>query len=124
MALREAAITAVIILFMLNAGAVLMEDTGLAADMGVAPEPGGEDEIDAANSSAISIRAEGGIDETLFSAFTAVADTFNTVFAVLFAGPRMLNNLGVPDPITTFIFAPMYLIVGIAVADIITGRFG
>lgn len=124
MSLREAAITVVLFLVLLNASAVAMNESGLSDNLGVNPNPGGDDEISSANESARNISATGGIGQTLFGALAAVADTFNSIGELIFAGPRMFINLGVPEYIVTFVFAPAYIIVGIAVADILTGRFG
>lgn len=124
MALREAAIAAVLFLFFMNGAAVMMEDSGLNDAMGVNPNPGGGDEIQSANQSAQNISATGGIGQTLFGALSAAADTVNTILGLVFAGPTMFGNLGVPAFITAFVFGPAYLIVGIAILDVITGRFG
>lgn len=124
MAWKDAAISVLIFLVMLNGAAVLLEETGTTDALGIAPQPGGADELEKANQSTSKVVASQGNYQTLFGSFVGAATTFLKAFNAIFAGPRMLINLGVPSPIVTFVFGPAYIIVGIAVAQIITGRFG
>lgn len=112
----------VIFLLFLNAGAVAIGQAGVAADMGISPVVGGDDAINQANQSASDISAGGGFAGTLFGLFTSAAGTMIDVFAVAFAGPTMLSNLGVPGWMVGFVFTPLYLLVGIDVIYVLTGR--
>lgn len=114
----------VIILFLLNASAGLMVASGYAADIGIDLDPGADDELDKANETAQNIQTGSSIGETLFGALAAAAKTVTTIFTVIFIAPLMFNNLGVPTWLTAFVFAPMYIIVGIDVLQVLTGRFG
>jgi hypothetical protein len=112
----------VIFLLFLNAGAGLMVQSGVAADWGVDPNPGGDAELEKANATAAEIDPSGGLGDTLFGLYNSIAGTFQTVLETATAGPTMLNNLGVPGYLTAFLFAPLYLIVGIDVVYLLTQR--
>lgn len=113
----------VVILFLLNASAGLLVASGFAADIGIDLDPGADDELDTANETAQSIQTGSSIGETLFGALAAAGKTATTIFSVIFIAPLMFENLGVPTWITAFVFAPMYIIVGYDILNILTGRF-
>jgi len=46
------------------------------------------------------------------------------LLAIAFAGPVLFSNLGVPDFIVTFLFAPLYLVVAIDIVAILRGDSG
>lgn len=112
----------VIFLLFLNAGAGAFVASGTAADWGVSPTVGGDDALQQANQSATSIQGDGGFAQTLFGAFAGAANAFEGIFSVVFAGPLMIANLGVPSWLVTFVFAPAYLLVGIDLVYILTQR--
>lgn len=113
----------VIILFLLNASAGLMVASGYAEDIGISLTPGADEELNTAEDTAQNVSAGSSIGQTLFGLLAAAAKTANTIFTVIFIAPIMFQNLGVPTWITTFVFAPMYIIVGIDILQILTGRF-
>lgn len=113
-----------VFLVLLNASAGLVTGMGVADEMGVSPNPGGGDQVEAANSTASNVSAQQSSQgQTLFGVFTSLGNIFNTVFGLVFAGPTMLANIGIPGPIVTFLFAPAYIIVAADIAYILSGRF-
>lgn len=112
----------VIFLVFFNLAASMVMASGLGAAWGVAPNPGGDDEIDAANAEAEQVEPSGGFGETLFMMYNSIADTFNAIVRVVFAGPTMLTNVGIPAWFTTFLFGPMYILVGLDIMYALTGR--
>ena len=112
----------VIFLIFLNAAAGVMVSSGVAADWGVSPTPGGDEAIQEANETASSIQGSGGFGETLFGAFAGAANAFGDIFGLATAGPTMISNLGVPGWLTGFLFGPLYLLVGIDLVYILTQR--
>lgn len=114
----------VVILFLLNASAGLLVASGFAGDIGIDIDPGADDEIDAAESPAQNVSTGSSISQTLFGSLAAGAKTARSIFTVIFIAPIMFQNLGVPTWVTTFVFAPMYILVGVDILQILTGRFG
>lgn len=112
-----------VFLVLLNASAGLVTAMGVAGDMGVSPDVGGDQEVQAANETAGQVESGGGFGDTLFGVFASIFNLFGTVFNLVFAGPTMLSNLGIPTPLVTFLFAPMYIIVAADLAYILSGRF-
>jgi hypothetical protein len=111
-----------VFLLFLNAAAAVLVSSGVAADWGVQPNPGGDEELSSANQTAASFEPSGGAFQTLFSMYTSVTDTFSNVIGVATAGPRMFANLGVPGWLTTFLFAPLYILVAIDLVYLLTQR--
>jgi len=120
--LKTVAINTVIILMLLNATPALLAGSGVAADFGVEPSIGGDERIDMANQNMSEVEPSGGIGDTLFQLFQSVTDPVEAVMNILFAGPSMFNNLGVPSWLTAFIFAPLYLITGGTIIYVLAGR--
>jgi len=120
--LKAVAINVTIILMLLNATPALLVNSGVAEDFGVDPAVGGDQRIDYANQNMSDVEPSGGIGDTLFQLFSSVTEPVKAVVDVLFAGPKMFNNLGVPEYITTFIFAPLYLITGGTIIYVLAGR--
>lgn len=112
----------VVFLIMLHAAAGLLSASGVAADMGVLPDPGGDKRVGDAQSAAESVKAEGGIADTLFALYTSVTDSIRTVFNTVFALEIMLANLGIPVYVTAFLAAPVPIIVGMDIVYALTGR--
>jgi hypothetical protein len=111
----------VVFLVCLNAAAVLIGATGFA-DVGAAPEIGGDGVIDNAEQRTERISTDrSALDQFVDGVITA-AQVVGVVFEVATAGPAMFRNLGVPDVIVTFVAAPLYIIVGLDVLQVISGR--
>jgi len=112
-----------IVLVFLNSAAELMRTTGIAEAMGVNPSPGAAAKMQEALKAARNInRGGGGFGDTLFQLFVAVTNSFEAIFEFVLAGPSMLINIGIPEPLVFFLFAPAALIIGRDVAYLLTGR--
>jgi len=111
-----------VFLVLLNASAGMIGQMGVAGDMGVDPTVGGDERIQEANQTAGEVQSGEGFGDTLFGVFASVSGLFGTVFSLVFAGPTMLANIGIPGPIVAFLFAPAYLLVAADVAYILSGR--
>lgn len=112
----------VIFLLLLDGAAFGMVASGVAADWGVHPQPGGDEQIEKTNQSASQLEAGGGLASTLFTMYTTLADTLNTIYKLAFLGPDMLNNLGVPWFITDMFKGVITVIVGLDIYYALTGR--
>jgi hypothetical protein len=112
----------VVFLVMLHAAAAFLAASGVAADMGAMPDPGGGEKVDTATSEAESVKAEGGIADTLFALYTSVTSSIMGVLRAAFALEIMLTNLGIPAYVTAFVAAPIPIIVGMDVVYALTGR--
>lgn len=111
----------VILLVLLNASAVMVGAIGLT-DIGYQPDIGGDAEIEQAETQAETISTERSALDQFVAGVIAAADTVATVFGVAIAGPTMLANLGVPAPVVAFLSAPIYIIVGLDILQVISGR--
>lgn len=112
----------VVFLIMLHASAGLIAASGLGADMGVMPDPGGDDKVQTAKDSANNVEAEGGIADTLFALYNSVAQSLTAFLNTAFALEIMLTNIGVPAYVTAFLVAPIPIIVGMDLVYLLTGR--
>lgn len=121
--LKAVAISVTIFLMFLNAGPVLLSESGVAEDMGIEPTVSGDQDIEQANRAMEeNVSAEGGFGSTLFSLYTSVTQPVETVTDVVFAGPTMLISLGVPEWLVAFFFVPQYMIVGALIIFMLAGR--
>lgn len=107
---------------MMNAAANLLVVSGVASDWGIAPDVGGDDALIEAEQTAEEVQASRGTGSTLFTVFSLAADFVRSVYAVVFAGPVMLENAGVPGWLTTFVAAPLQVIVSVDVLYALSGR--
>lgn len=113
----------VIILLLLNASAVIVAQSGIGAALDINPQPGNEEQIEAANETARNdISTSQGTLDTLFGMFTSTASTLETIFNTIFYGPVMLKNLGVPWWITDTFSAGLAIIVAVDIVHALTGR--
>lgn len=119
--MRPTTVILIVVIFT-NAGAGAFVASGAAADWGVQPNPGGDQAVEQANSTASNLDASGGFGSTLFGLFVSVGGWFNELSNAIFAAPTMAANLGVPAWLNTFIFAPLYILATIDIAYILTGR--
>ena len=111
-----------VFLIMLHAGAGMLAASGVAADMGVYPEPGGEKAVSNAQSAGENVDVEGGFGATLFTAIASVATSVLDIVRLVFALEAMLINLGVPIYFVAFVAAPVPIIFGLDIAYMISGR--
>lgn len=115
----------VVFLIFLNAAAALFMacDPGpcIAQDTGVEPDVGGGEEIGQVTNESQNVESDvGGVSGTWIGNVVAGARRVASMFSVVYAGPTMLNNLGVPGWLVTFVFAPMYIVVALDVLSVFT----
>lgn len=117
-------ITMVIVLALIltSAFANALAASGFNDATGLDPEPGGEQHIEDTNETAASISGQNSGGGTLFGLFGAIASVFNNIVGIVFAGPLMLYNIGVPEWILNFVFSVAAVLVGADVIYVWTGR--
>lgn len=111
-----------IFLIFLNAAATAFSASGVAADWGIEPDPGGDAQLANVEENASSFQPSGGFAATLYGLYASVTGVFQNVIGVATAGPTMIGNLGVPGWVTAFAFAPLYLLVAIDLVYLLTIR--
>jgi len=111
-----------IILVALNASAVLVGAIGLGADAGYEPTVGGNEQIEQANETAGDVEGSAGVIDSFVGAVLGAVGQLISIFDVVVAGPAMLANLGVPAPLVALVSAPLYIVVGIDLLEVISGR--
>lgn len=113
----------VIILLIMNGVAGAITATGAGAALDINPELGADAQVSQVNESSRSIQGAQGSIATLFAAITSVFSIFATVFKLLFYGPVMLINLGIPMEIIDMIAGPtVAFIILAALGYLLTGR--
>lgn len=122
MNLKNIAVAMTMFLVILNSSVIAVEQSGVAEDWGVQPSVGGDERINQANESAQNVSFSGGQGQTLFSLFAGGGRLVNGVFSIMFAGPTMFQNAGVPDWATAVFFSPLYFAFFGLIIYTITGR--
>lgn len=114
--------TSVVVFYLwLNAAAVMLEEVGFTDALGIG-YAGVGDGLSGAMAELSSIQAGAGNAETLLAVFAAVTNAFQGIIGGLFAGPRFMLALGIPEPFVAFLMAPLGLIIGRGVIYMISGR--
>ncbi|MFD1515695.1 hypothetical protein [Halomarina rubra] len=111
-----------VFLVMLNAAAGLVTATGIGPAIGANPTVGGDQQIDQAEDEARSIASDRSALDNFVNGVISAATTLVTIFGIVIAAPLMFSNLGVPAVLVTFLFAPLYLFVGLDILQVISGR--
>lgn len=116
--------TAILVfLILLNSSATVMEASGLNEAMGIDPNPGAGQAMDAVIENAKQgFESNAGLGQTLYSLFAAGMSTVGLFFEGITAAPTMFQNLGAPNWLTAVIFGPMYLISTLELIYVGTGR--
>jgi hypothetical protein len=92
------------------------------ADISPAPEIGGDAIIEDAQDQGREISTDRSALDQFVNGVIAAASAVSTIFEVAIAGPQLFLNLGVPAPVVTFVAAPLYVIVGLDVLQVLSGR--
>jgi hypothetical protein len=111
-----------IFLVALNASAVVLGAAGLSGELGYQPSIGGDDDIAEANQTAGDVSAERGAFDAFVGAVISAAESLITIFSVVTAGPQMLVNLGAPKFVIFPFSTLLYILVGIDVYQVLSGR--
>lgn len=112
----------VIFLMLMNAAAGMMVASGVAEDLNIQPNPGGDTRVNETKQNASQVKAGGGLGSTLFTMYSTVADTLDSIYTLAFYGPEMLENLGVPGFLTDMFNGVLTVIVGADIVYALTGR--
>jgi len=110
----------------LNAALVFLSAAGAAEAWGVDMNGGGiSDTVEQVNSAAEEIGSGPvGLVESVAGMGIAAVTLIVDLVEMAFAGPRLLDNMGVPDFVVAFIFAPLYVVVAIDIVAILRGDSG
>jgi len=119
--------TVLIFLLLLNGTAQIMTVSGLSDDIGVELNPGAEEAMDNAVSSAqAGFDPNVGAIESLVSFVTAGFDLFSVFVSSAWAAPTMLKNLlgggAVVKTVVDVIMLPLYLVSTLELIYVATGR--
>lgn len=114
-----------IMLFAANAAAAFLAEAGSGRVWGIEQETGINylaEDVEAAAQSIGSgplglIDALGGVAVAAISLVTDLTE-------IIFAAPILLNSLGTPSWIVTFVFAPLYIVVAFDIIAIMRGDSG
>ena len=110
-----------IIMMVANAAGAFLIAAGAPAVWGMSPETGIEGTTDAVNESASEITTERGGSGDLFGIVSGAISTARQIAQLPFAAPLLLLNLGVPEFIVSFIFAPLYVVVSLDMISLMRG---
>jgi len=109
----------VIFLVLLNVGAGI---TAAVAPVPVSVATGGDDVIGETNNQLSDREVNQPSSGEITGSFFGVGSIIQTIDSILFAGPNMLENLGLPSVIADGFKTVLVLIVSFDVAEAITGR--
>jgi len=111
-----------IMMLVLHASLLFLAAAGAGEVYGVEMQSGVSQAIAAANDAAAEIGSGPvGIIEAVAGVTLAAVQLISSVAQIAFAGPQLFNNLGVPAFITTFFWAPLYVMVAIDFVSIMRG---
>jgi len=115
-------INIVIILVLLNGGAVLAAQLPVTDQIGYQPEIGGGDEITEAQSEGEEIQSDRSSLDEFVGGVLAAAGVVTDILGVAVAGPVMLTNLGAPAPVVAFLAGPLYIAIALDLLYVLSGR--
>ena len=109
----------ILFLILLNASAGIVAATG---PTNISPSTGGSDIIVRAEGEIIERETNQPSSEEIIGSFFGVGKLIQSVDQILFAGPNMLQTLGMPAILVTGFKTSVIFIVGFDVAEAVTGR--
>lgn len=112
-----------IVLFLLffNGAAVLLNASGTADYLGVEPDTGDTNKLDAAREESKSFGVSRGIGDTLFGLWITLSTVIETIVGAVFPGANMLMNAGVPSYIVSYGMAGLAVVPGIDLVKFLRG---
>ena len=114
-----------IMMLALNAAVAFLGAAGAAEALGVQQETGLSDTVAQVQESAEEIGSGPvGLIEAVTGMAIAAITLVTDLLEIAFAAPVLFGNLGVPDFIVSFLFAPLYLVVAIDIVAILRGDSG
>lgn len=108
-------------LVLLNASAAIV-GLSLGPALGFSPTPGADGAIQEIVTQSQELTADRAGLDNFVSGTIAAAKLFVSLVSITVAAPRMFINLGAPPFITVLFSAPLYLITGLDIARVVSGR--
>lgn len=106
---------------MANATAFFLMAGGAVQVYGINPQTGVDQEVNETEQNAKQIQDDQSVLESVVGAMQTAVNGVTELLAAPFAAPTLMLNLGVPQFITAFIWAPLYIAASIDVLGIIRG---
>ncbi|QSG02531.1 hypothetical protein [Natranaeroarchaeum sulfidigenes] len=111
-----------IILVMSNAAANFLYSAGVAQVWGMGPETGIDREVSRGQDAAEAIGSGPlGLIDAIGGATLAAVDALTGFFSIIFAAPTLVLNMGVPEFIVIFAFAPLYIAAAFDLISVLRG---
>ncbi len=120
--MRRVAVIGLLYLMLMNVVAIVLDNTGFTEEMGVDVSLSASGHLQDAYEAIDSFSLEGGFLETLFGIFNAAYSTMAAVLTGLYAGPEMVEVLGVPPEIIDPFKPILLVIIGLAAIYYASGR--
>jgi len=108
-------------LVLLNGSAAVVGAT-LGDPLGFQPTPGAGSAIEEIVTQSQELTADRSGLDNFVSGTIAAGQLFLSLIGITTAAPRMMLNIGMPPILTVLISAPIYLIVGLDIARVVSGR--
>lgn len=118
------ALSLMIVFFLsLNAFAGMMVTSGVGADIGLSGQlqTGGDQAAQQAQDESQEISTGAPTGSTLFGLYNVLGGTLGDLAVIVFGGPAMLNNLGVPNPITGLLATIISVVYAIGLMQFLRG---
>jgi|APHM01.1.fsa_nt_gi hypothetical protein len=109
----------ILFLILLNASAGIVAATG---PTNLSPSAGGSDVIVRAEGEIVERETDQPSSEEIIGSFFGLGKLLQSIDQVLFAGPNMLQRLGMPAILVTGFKTAVIFIAGFDVAEAVTGR--
>jgi hypothetical protein len=109
----------ILFLILLNASAGIVAATG---PTNLSPSTGGSDVIVRAQGDVVERETNQPTSEEIIGSFFGLGKLIQAIDDIIFAGPNMLQMLGMPNILVTGFKTSVIFIVGFDVAEAVTGR--
>jgi hypothetical protein len=113
----------VVFFLSINLFSGMLITSGAAETLGLSGqvEVGGDDAAETAQSQSNEISTGAPTGSTLFGLYNVLAGILGTIYEVVFAGPVMLSNAGVPSPITDMLTAVIGVVYAMGLISFLRG---
>jgi len=110
-----------IFFLLLNLASGVVMGIGVGDTIGIETSLSGDEEVQAANETSDDIKPGSQSKDTLFGMYVRMTDTVATALGPLFAGPNMLEQLGMPGEITSSLTTVVSVIYAFGIASFLRG---
>lgn len=111
--MAKASVYIVLFFISFNAGAVMLNTTGVAGDLGLSPTTDRPEELQTAENQQNEFGASQGKGGTLFGLRVGLGQAINKVFNAVLPGAAMIKRAGAPDFFVNFAFAILAIVPGL-----------